>query len=238
MDRKPLSLEKENFNIPAETDHYPLIGNDMINIKVEEKNGIIPSLDNSRDEYISKINKIESLLSYISNNLYCIRNNSGYVQISNEAASFCSSMRQKMSINERDIYDYSDKAAYYIEKTEAIVKYIDRRKDLDNELRKKKSAIEYFKNRAKSEQYKSYTPKSGIFLIVLLIIKLLSLIMMFVFSNSGSLGEIFMYIYGISSALLYVSIVLFSFFIGIKNTVEYYIEKIHEKREIKKLDDK
>ncbi len=135
MERKPISLEKEKFDALPETDYNPLHYNEWININVEEKNEIVPSYDNSdnfRDEYIMKINRIQGALAYISNNSEYIRDNPGYIQISNDAADFCSSMIKKISINDRVINDHYQRTEYYLEQTETIVKYIEHRINYDN----------------------------------------------------------------------------------------------------------
>ena len=135
MDRKPISLEKETFDTPLEKDYFPSHYDDWININVEEKNEIVPSYDNSDnfwDEYIKTINRITGALAYISNNSDCISDNPGYIQISNDADDFCRLMARKISTNDRETSGLTEKATYYLEQTETIVKYIEHKLNANN----------------------------------------------------------------------------------------------------------
>ena len=213
MERKPISLEKEKFDASPEMDYYPLHYDDWININVEEKNEIVPSYDNSDnfwDEYIKKINRIQGALAYISNNSDCIRDNPGYIQLSSDAADFCSSMIKKISTNDRVISNQAQQTEHYLEQTEIIVKYIEHKINVNASYQSQQTAMvkstDSTDKKEKSILQQIFSP--GICWILLLTFTIISLYLYNLFHNVVVLDSFF----EITLFLFLFLFVIYSFF--------------------------
>lgn len=230
MERKPISLEKNEFDINDETDYFPLHYDNQINICVSEKNEIAPVFDNSDnfwDNYIKIINRIQGALAYISNNYDCISDNPGYIKIADEASDYCSNVIHKIRKNDRSTKGIENEGRHYLEQTETIVKYIEHKINVTS------SAVSLQSTAADSGKIRTLLykiPRSIFFLLILYCITVFFVFLHEVCYFIEGLNEIVDLIFYL---LLFLSIILSITIIPykiLKFIIKKIIRHIHDKR--------